>query len=113
MRKLRMHLDEHGLVEPSNSGTHKKTMQYKAYLARKMCEDKTIGCRHSSELRFPKAPVHVDGKDEQTGTKKRTTPDRTKPERSVGQASGSRESTSQYAKNACTDRFSSSRTRGR
>ena len=116
MRKLREHVDEDGHVVSSSSGTNKKTMEYKAYLARKMCDDKTIGCRHSSDLRFPKAPEQAGSKDERTGkrtTPDRTTPDRTTPERSVGQASGSRENTSIRAKNARTDQYSSSRTRGR
>ena len=109
MRKLREQLDEHGQVVAA--GTNKKTMEYKAYLARQMCEDKTIGCRHSSDLRFPRAPEQAGSKDERTGN--RSTPDRTTPERSVGQASGSRENTSIRAKNARTDQYSSSRTRGR
>ena len=114
MRKLREHLDEHGQVV--SSGTNKKTMEYKAYLARKMCDDKTIGCRHSSDLRFLRAPEQAGSKDERTGkrsTPDRTTPDMITPERSVGQASGSRENTSIRAKNSRTDQYSSSRTRGR
>ena len=82
MKMLRGHLDQDGIVRPSNSGMSREMLLYKTHLALEMCKDKEDGCGHGQTHFFTETPEHVGRTDE---TRKRT------PEKSMTQPGSSSE----------------------